>query len=62
MHKDVKARKITGTGGKDKTAVMGILERGGKVRSKVGDNTKKRRYKLKSAHMFLRDRRCLPMR
>ena len=48
MHKDVKARKITGTGGKDKTAVMGILERGGKVRSKVGDNTKKRRYKLKS--------------
>jgi transposase-like protein len=28
MHKDVRARKITGTGGKDKTAVMGILERG----------------------------------
>ena len=25
MHKDVRARKITGTGGKDKTAVMGIL-------------------------------------
>jgi transposase-like protein len=30
MHKDVKARRITGTGSKDKTAVMGILERGDK--------------------------------
>ena len=28
MHKSVRAVKITGTGGKDKTAVMGILERG----------------------------------
>jgi transposase-like protein len=28
MHANVRARKITGTGGKDKTAVMGILERG----------------------------------
>jgi transposase-like protein len=35
MHKNVKARKITGTGGKDKTIVMGILERGGKVRASV---------------------------
>ena len=42
MHKDVKARKITGTGGKDKTAVMGILERGGKVRTKVVGDTKKK--------------------
>jgi hypothetical protein len=25
MHKDKRVRKITGTGGKDKTAVMGIL-------------------------------------
>ena len=41
MHKDVKARKVTGTGGKDKTAVMGILERGGKVRTKVVPNRKK---------------------
>jgi transposase-like protein len=30
------------TGGKDKTAVVGILERGGKVRTKVGGNTKKK--------------------
>jgi transposase-like protein len=31
MHKATRGRKITGTGGKDKTAVMGILERGGKA-------------------------------
>lgn len=42
MHVEKRAAKITGTGGKDKTAVMGILERGGKVRTKVVDNTKKK--------------------
>jgi transposase-like protein len=42
MHKDVRARKITGTGGKDKTMVLGILERGGKVRTKVIDSRKKK--------------------
>lgn len=42
MHSSTRARKITGTGGKDKTAVMGILERGGKVRAKVIDNTRKK--------------------
>ena len=47
MHKDVKARKITGTGGKDKTAVMGILERGkdgahSRVRTTVIPNRKKK--------------------
>jgi transposase-like protein len=45
MHKDKRARKITGTGGKDKTAVMGILERGkdgtSKVRTAVIPNRKK---------------------
>ena len=35
MHLDVKQRRITGTGGRDKTAVMGILERGGYVRAQV---------------------------
>lgn len=29
MHKDRRAEKVTGTGGKDKTAVMGLLERHG---------------------------------
>src|ERR1035441_7493795 len=47
MHKDKRAEKVTGTGGKDKTAVMGILERGpktigSKVRTKVIDNAKKK--------------------
>jgi transposase-like protein len=47
MHASKRARVVTGTGGKDKTAVMGILERGGKaggskVRTKVVDNTKKK--------------------
>jgi transposase-like protein len=47
MHASVRARKITGTGGKDKTAVMGILERGkdGKhstVRTTVIPNPKKK--------------------
>lgn len=42
MHAAKRGKRITGTGGKDKTAVMGILERGGKVRIKVVDNTKKK--------------------
>jgi len=42
MHKGKRARKITGTGGKDKTAVMGILERGGKVRTTVVPNRKRK--------------------
>ena len=41
MHVRQRARRITGTGGKDKTAVMGILERGGKVRTAVIDNRRK---------------------
>ena len=42
MHKTKRTHKITGTGGKDKTAVLGILERGGKVMTKVLNNTKKK--------------------
>jgi hypothetical protein len=42
MHAAKRAVKITGTGGKDKTAVMGILERGGKVRTSVVPNRKKK--------------------
>jgi transposase-like protein len=41
MHLSVKQRRITGTGTKDKTAVMGILERGGHVRTVVVANRKK---------------------
>ena len=42
MHVGKRKRRITGTGGKDKTAVMGILERGGKVRTTVVPNRKKK--------------------
>jgi transposase-like protein len=47
MHIAKRASRITGTGGKDKTAVMGILERGSKatgsrIRTKVVDDTKKK--------------------
>lgn len=42
MHKSVRARRIHGTGPKDKTAVMGIMERGGEIRTKVLPDTKKR--------------------
>ena len=41
MHVSERKRRITGTGGKDKTAVMGILERGGKVRTVVVRNRRK---------------------
>ena len=41
MHLDVKKRRIAGTGGRDKTAVMGILERGGYVRATVVPSRKK---------------------
>jgi transposase-like protein len=42
MHKSKRACKITGTGGKDKTVVMGMIERGGKVRTMVIDDRKKK--------------------
>jgi hypothetical protein len=44
-HKSRRAAKITDAGGKDKTAVMGFLERGGKIRTKVVDDAKKKTLK-----------------
>jgi transposase-like protein len=41
MHRARRARVITGTGGKDKTIVMGMLERGGNVRAFVVDTRRK---------------------
>jgi transposase-like protein len=41
MHVSERKRRITGTGTKDKTAVMGILERGGEVRTAVVANRKR---------------------
>lgn len=42
MHASKRQRRITGTGGQDKTAVMGILERGGKIRTTVIPNRKRK--------------------
>ncbi len=42
MHKARRVRVITGTGGKDKAIVMGMLERGGNVRTVVMDNRRKK--------------------
>jgi transposase-like protein len=41
MHKSKRERVITGTGGKDKTIVMGMLERGGNVRAMVVETRRK---------------------
>ncbi len=46
MHADKRKRVITGRGPKDKPAVMGILERGGKVRAMVVPN--RRKHELQS--------------
>ena len=42
MHADRRKRMITKTGTGDKTAVMGILERGGEVRAKVVGNRRRK--------------------
>ena len=41
MHSDVRARRITGRGPTDKTVVLGMLERGGVVTTKVVRNRRK---------------------
>lgn len=41
MHKDVKARRIHGTGPEGKTIVTAVLERGGRVRAKVVETRRK---------------------
>jgi transposase-like protein len=52
MHKEKRERVITGTGGKDKTAVMGVMERGGNVRAFVVENrTKKELQKQVREHV-----------
>lgn len=41
MHVSERKRRITGTGTKDKAAVIGMLERGGKIRATVVQNRKR---------------------
>jgi hypothetical protein len=62
MHKKQRAVRITGTGTKDKTAVMGILERGGKIRTTVVPNRKKKPCKPKSESMWKLEPRSTAMR
>jgi len=42
MHKHVRERRIQGTGGSGKVAVMGLLERHGEVRTMVVSNVKRK--------------------
>ncbi len=42
MHIAKRKRRITGTGGKDKTVVLGVMERGGEVRTTVIPDRKKK--------------------
>jgi len=42
MHLEKRQRRITGTGGKDKTAVVGIVQRGGKISTVVVPNRRKK--------------------
>jgi transposase-like protein len=41
IHKKVRARKIQGTGGRDKTPVLGFLERDGEIRTMVPANRRR---------------------
>jgi transposase-like protein len=50
MHKDVRTRKITGTGPEGKAIVAAVLQRGGKVRAQVMDARKK-----KDLHAMVRE-------
>jgi transposase-like protein len=45
MHKNTRAQRVTGTGGKDKAAVLGMIERGGSVHAEVIPNVKGRTLK-----------------
>jgi transposase-like protein len=47
MHLSKRAQRITGTGGKDKTPVVGILARGGRVHTSVIPNRRKKALQAK---------------
>lgn len=52
MHKHVRKQKITGTGVKDKAAILGIRERGGEIRATVvADNRRESLYPHIHAHV-----------
>jgi ISXO2-like transposase domain len=49
MHKDVRKRKITATGGKDKTIVLGIRQRDGEIRAGIVPNNRRSTLQAKVA-------------
>jgi len=53
MHKAERAKKVTGAGGKDETALLGVMERGGKVVTKVIDNGKENSSEEVSEHVLV---------
>src|SRR5439155_3630041 len=61
MHLDKRERRITGTGGKDKTIVFGALERGGKIRTAVISDRKRAALQVEVKSMSKRVPRCTPM-
>jgi transposase-like protein len=62
MHKDKREKKIKGTGGSGKVAVMGLLDRHGEVRTKVIPNTKGKRCTVRLRAMLNAALRFLLMR
>ncbi len=46
MHECIRPRKVTDTGGKHKTMVVGVMERGGVVRTTVVESRKKKPLRL----------------
>ena len=56
MHRDKREAKIKGTGGSGKVAVMGLLERNGKVKANViCDSTQVTLHKEADSRLFMND-------
>ena len=60
MHLQKREEKITGTGGKDKAAVLGFPRRGGEVRAEVIPNRKKKTLHAMVNEQVTRALRCRP--
>lgn len=61
MHKDVKARRIKGTGPEGKAIIAAVLERGGKVRAKVVETRRKHDLQAMVRDTWNRSPRFIPM-
>lgn len=61
MRIEKRRRRITGTGTKDNTAVVGIMERGGRVRTAVVPNRRKKALQAEIREHVEADRHSTPM-